>query len=325
MVVATITAAGPGGAARADALPPRPLMVYHDSWYERPAAGPAATTLAAMPGYVSLVALSFARPDLRYRGNLDLSETGLQYGFSGAVLRDSIALLKQRDPDTRVVLAVGGSAYTRWDGLNLDGIARLVRDLGADGVDLDFEPESPGCFQVTADRIACRSDAQWIGLLARFRKALPRPLLLTVPGWSIGAYGEGPWRDAQPRGSRTGMMLNPLRAPEAAGIDLVSIMAYEAGPSFDPWQAYQAYRRVWKGPLALGVQVPPSQHRDPPITAASAEGLARRVAADGGGMMLYPMLARPPGAVGPDNPDGRLLAQALCRGLARQGCADALP
>lgn len=319
--------AGAGTAAhgRADGLPQRPLLVYHDSWYERPATGPAATTLAALPGYMNMVALSFVRPDAVYPGRLDLTGTGLQYGFSGTVLKDAIALLKQRQPGTRVLLAVGGANYANWGALNLDAIARLVRDLGADGVDLDFEPEVPGCSVRPPGRVRCLSDAAWQDLVARFRSAFPRPLLLTVPGWSIGAYGEGAFQNATPRGPYTGSMLNLLRSPQAEAIDLVSIMAYEGGPTFDPWQAYQAYRQAWKGPLALGVQVPPSQLGGPDYTVPMAERLARNVSQDPqGGMMLYPLLGRPPGAVGPDNPDGLLLAQALCRGLGLADCAQTL-
>lgn len=316
-------------------MPQRPLLVYHDSWYERPATGPAATTLAALPSYMNMVALAFVRPDATYRGRLDLSGTGLQYGFPGTVLRDAIALLKRRQPGTRVLLAVGGANYANWGALNLDALARLVRDLGADGVDLDFEPEAPGCTLRPPGTVRCRSDAAWQDLVGRFRAAFPRPLLLTVPGWSIGAYGEGAWKDARPRGPHTGSMLNLLRSPQAAAIDLVSVMAYEAGPDYDPWQAYLAYRHVWNGPLALGVQVPPSQLGGPTYTVPLAERLARQVArdAEGGkaqgetkaGMMLYPLLGRPPDAIGPDNPDGRLLAQALCRGLGLAGCDRSLP
>ena len=273
-----------------------------------------------------MVALSFVRPDAVYPGRLDLKGTGLQYGFSGAVLKDAIALLKQRQPETRVLLAVGGANYANWGALDLDAIVRLVRDLGADGVDLDYEPEVPGCSVKPPGRVRCLSDAAWQDLVARFRSAFPRPLLLTVPGWSIGAYGEGAFQNAQPRGRYTGSMLNLLRSPQAQDIDLVSIMAYEAGPTFDPWQAYQAYRQVWSGPLALGVQVPPSQLGGPTYTVPLAEQLARKVAQDArGGMMLYPLLGRPPGTVGPDNPDGRMLSQALCRGLDLPGCEQALP
>lgn len=310
----------------ADGLPPRPLMVYHDSWYERPATGAGATTLASLPSYMNIVALSFVRPDLVYPGQLDLTGTGLQYGFPGTVLRDAIALLKKRQPGTRVLLAVGGANYVNWRSLNLDALVRLVRDLGADGIDLDFEPEVPGCSVRASGRVSCLSDAAWQDLVGRFRQAFPRPLLLTVPGWSIGAYGEGAWRDAQPRGRYTGAMLGLLRSPQAQSIDLVTIMAYEAGPSFDPWQAFQAYRQVWGGPLALGVQAPPSLSGGPTYTVPMAERLARQVAADPrGGMMLYPLLGTPPGAVGPDNPDGRSLAQALCSGLELGGCDRSVP
>ena len=322
-----LAALAAGAAAAAEPLvPDRPLLAYHESWYERPASSGVATTLAIIPGYVNMVALAFVRPDLTYAGDLNLSDTGLQYQFTGAVLRDAVALLKRRHPGTRVLLSVGGATYTNWHGLDEAAVARLVRDLGADGVDVDLEPAAPQCAAGSAGKVRCLSDARWRDAVRRLRAALPRPMLLTVPGWSVGAYGEGEWRNAPPASPYTGMMLSLLRSPEAEAIDLVSIMAYDAGPSFDPWQAFRAYRHAWAGPLALGVQALPSEAGGPRTTAAQAEALARRVADEPqAGVMLYPLLSRPPGTVGPDNPDGRLLAQALCRGLGKDGCERSLP
>ncbi|WP_207482937.1 glycoside hydrolase family 18 protein [Arenibaculum pallidiluteum] len=307
-------------------VPARPFLVYHESWYERPATHGAATTLSILPAYMNMVALAFVRPDLVYAGGLDLQGTGLQYQFTGTVLRDAIAILKRDHPQTRVLLAIGGATYTNWRRLDAEAVARLVRDLGADGVDIDLEPPPPQCAADAAGKVRCLSDGVWLGAVRLLRAALPRPYLLTVPGWSVGAYGEGEWRNEPPASPYTGMLLPLLNAPEAASIDLVSIMAYDAGPSFDRWQAFRAYRQVWAGPLALGVQVRTDAAAEPSITAAEAEQLARRVADEPrAGMMLYPLLARPPGAVGPENPDGRLLARALCRGLGSDGCEQSLP
>ncbi|MFX8425937.1 hypothetical protein ABTL79_19335, partial [Acinetobacter baumannii] len=69
--------AGAGGVG--GPLPDRPFLGYHESWWEIPATGPAATRLAAIPGYVNIVALSFARPDMTYAGALEIGTTGLQY------------------------------------------------------------------------------------------------------------------------------------------------------------------------------------------------------------------------------------------------------
>src|SRR5690606_41692046 len=115
----------------------------------------------------------------------------------------------------------------------------------------DFEPADPGCRRRSRESIACRDGAQLQSIVERFRARLPRPLLLTVAGWSVGAYGEGAFEKAMPKSAYTGMMLPLLRSPAARPIDLVSVMAYEAGPLFDPLEAHRAYRAEWKGRLAL--------------------------------------------------------------------------
>jgi len=108
-------------------------MIYHDSWWERPAGSGAALSLAAIPRTVDLVVLGFARPDLRYVGGLDLRGTGLEYRAPGAAVRDAVVLLRQRNPAVRVLLSVGGAAYTGWDRLDETAVGRLARDLASGG------------------------------------------------------------------------------------------------------------------------------------------------------------------------------------------------
>jgi chitinase len=305
--------------------PPPVIVVYHDSWDEIAAVGPAATSIAALPGYLGIVDLAFARPDMHYAGDLDLSRTGLEYAYSGTVLRDAIALLRQRQPRTRVLLSVGGAAYHTWRDLNEVAVARLVHDLGADGVDIDFEPAHPGCAAGPDQAIHCRTDAVWQALIRRMRAVLPRPALLTAAVWSVGAYGEGEFQASRPHSRYTGFMLSVLRSPVASQLDLLSIDAYDAGPEYDPLEAYRAYRAVWRGPLALGLEVRRRDGSGPFFAPAQAEALARSVAGDGGGMMLYPLLAVPEGIKNPDAEDGRALAMAMCRGLGLKGCGTPPP
>ena len=216
--------------------PKRPFLAYHASWYEVPATSGDATTLARLPGFIDTVLLGFAKPDMAYKGDLDLSRTGLQYPFPGRVLKEAIGVLKTRHPGTRVLIAVGGSGYNGgWGRLDDSAIGRLGRDLGADGIDIDYEPPSPGCRR-EREQVVCASDRTWIDLVKRFRVVLPRPAVLTVPGWSVGAYGEGDFAQDPPRSPFTGVMLGLLRSPVAREIDAISIMGYDAGPSFD-WRA----------------------------------------------------------------------------------------
>lgn len=322
--MAAPTAAGQGQRER-DSQPAL-FLAYHASWYETPAATAEATTLARVPGFVDIVALAFARPDLVYAGDLDLSGTGLQYPYAGAVLRDAIALLKRRNPGTRVVISVGGSGWSAgWSGFDEHALARLVRDLGADGVDLDYEPEDPQCAP-TGGRIVCASHAAWIDYITRVRAAMPRPLLLTVPAWSVGAYGEGRFAADEPASPWTGSMLSVLRSAAAREIDIVSVMAYDAGPRFDPARAFAAYRAVWDGPLLLGVAVRPADPGSPVPTADGVEHLMAGVRADPrAGAMLYALRVCAPETGCAPGADEAALAQAICRGLSRKGCDAPVP
>lgn len=309
------------GAAAAAPLPDNPVVAYLASWYEPEAARGAQTTLARLHPAIDLLILGFARPDAIYPPDGELRGSGLEFRFPTAVLRQGIRLAKARNPRLKVLLAVGGANYRRWDRLDVAALARLVGELGADGIDLDYEPGEPGCDRRDG-RIACRSDASWRDLVGRFRAVLPRPHLLTVPGWSVGAYGEGRWTQSRPGSPWTGSMLTLLRSPEAAQIDLVSIMAYDAGPSFDPVEAYAAYRHYWKGPLALGFQVMPSAVPGPRTTldAVDRQIAGIRALDPRAGAMLYALNETPPGSVGPDNPDAPLLLQQICRSFGRASC-----
>lgn len=312
-----------GPAARAEsALPARIVMGYHESWWEVPAVNAQATRLAALPGYVNMVALAFARPDAQYLGALELAGTGLQYPYSGKVLRDSVRLLRQRQPGTRILLSVGGATYTNWHRLNEAALARLVADLALDGLDIDFEPTEPGCRPEAGGRIRCASDALFRTVVARLRAALPRPAILAISGWSVGAYGEGRHDDARPRSPYTGMALSLLRAPEAQALDLVSIMAYDAGESFEPWRAFEAYRQHWPGPLLMGLRVP----YPAPDRLETVQRLAGQVLDDPqGGLMVYSLSGIPQGETGPHNPDPQSVVRMICRQLTLPDCHENLP
>lgn len=314
------------GLLPAQAEPGRPFLAYHTSWSETPATTPEETSIARLPGYYTHVALSFVKPDLVYPGALDLSATGLQYPYSGAVLKDAIGLLKARHPAMRVLLSVGGSTYLRWDALNVDALVRLVRDLGADGVDIDYETDQPGCAALPSGRIQCSSDALSVQVVEAIRAALPPPFVVAAAGWSVGAYGEGNFVSARPRSPWTGSMLAMLRSPAGQSLDLVTIMSYDAGPSYRPDEALRAYRAYYKGPLALGIQVQPGTSGGPRFTLDYTVRMLRSVESDPqAGAMLYGLRLAPPGPPGPDNPDYRALSTATCVALRLADCFASVP
>ncbi len=44
----------------------------------------------------------------------------------------------------QVLVAVGGPSFWRFNKLNAKGIATLIKDLGLDGVEVDYQPRQPG-------------------------------------------------------------------------------------------------------------------------------------------------------------------------------------
>jgi chitinase len=129
-------------------------------------------------------------PDTTYPGGLTWEGTGLSFSADPGVIKGAIALLKQRNPATKVLIAVGGATYPNWGQLDVAAITRFVEDWGLDGVDIDFEAEA-GCSKGTDGKVKCHSDADYISAIQLLRAALPRPYILTTAAWSIGAYGEG--------------------------------------------------------------------------------------------------------------------------------------
>lgn len=298
------------GAGQA-AMPRAPLLGYWESWLEQSTPGP--LRLASPPPGLDIMALAFARPEMRYAGGLSLDGTGLQFGAGGPRLRAALAQARRVRPGLRIILAVGGATYQAgWGQLDATHVAALVTDFGLDGVDVDFEPPDPGCGPDARGQISCRSDAAFIAAVTTLRAALPRPALLTVAGWSTGAYGEGAWRAAPPGGPWMGSMLNLLRSPVAAGIDAINVMAYDAGTNFSVAQAAAAYRAAWAGPLLLGIAVP-SAHALPPratLRHAAAVG-AMAAAIPPAGVFVYGLLTVSLG------PDGPALLAAAAGGLGR--------
>ncbi len=242
------------------------------------------------------------------------------------MLKAAIGLLKARVPAMKVLVSVGGWNYPAWDKLNAEALARLVADLGADGVDVDYETHDPRCASDAAGRIACPGDALNIQVVEEIRRALPRPLVVSAAAWSVGAYGEGSFVSALPRGPYAGVALALLRSPALGALDLISIMSYDAGPAFRPDQAFRAYRTYWKGPLALGVQVMPGTNGSPRFTLDYTVRMLDGVLGDPtAGAMLYALREEPPGPRGPDNPDYRDLSVAICVTLGLADCAAHIP
>ena len=239
-------------------LRPSPhIAAYYQTWSAE--AGPLLDeTLVNLPIGLTEILLAFVRPDLAYAGDLDLSNTGLEVPYSGSVLKASLAALKMRNPGVKILISVGGETYTNWHKFDREALKRLVRDFELDGVDLDFEPPSPNC-QNRSGRVSCESDSTLFEIVTSARSALPRPYALWLTATNTGAYGEGAWRAQTPTGSPSYGAFVPLLRDRnySAMLDVINIMAYDAGPTFRPLEAYAAYRSYFPGSILIGLTSPP--------------------------------------------------------------------
>lgn len=289
------------------------MVGYYQTWSAPWASSGAAMDLAKIPAYVNVVIVSFAQPDLTYaKGSLSFTGTGLSFSSDGAVVRDAIKALKAARPNTRVLLAVGGATYTNFAGLNTQCIKDLVTDFGFDGVDLDYEPSNPACASA-GGAVSCRTDAESVAVTAALRTALPKgQYLLSTASWHMGVFGEGAWAGEQPADSvYKGVNLAMAKSPAGQQLDLVSIMAYDAGnPSntgFNPLHAFDAHRHYWpNAAVALGVEVPPEAWGGNVVTLDQVRTFASYVKANGGaGMMMWSLNK-------PGTPSAKDIAATVC-------------
>jgi len=303
---------------------PNKLFVgYFETWSEKWKQDPKDTSLARLPSYVNVVNLAFMLPDNHYSGNLDLHSAGIDLPYDGNEAKKAIAILKSRNPDTKVLISVGGATYTGWDKFNEGGVAQLVKDLGLDGVDIDYEPASCNCIQHDGD-VSCPTDAQYIDVIQRMRKALPRPYILSIAGWSDGAYGQGDFQDDQPQDEFTGLAVNMLRKTGSA-LDWIHIMSYDAGNELDPKRTLLAYKSLFSGKVTIGIEIPPEAWGGHKYTMNQVYDLCDFAADNGGaGLMLWSLQQRPKGAVTDNNPDAQLVAQGACWRMGLSNCDDPL-
>ena len=260
---------------------------YYQTWSDSWKANGADTVLAKLPAYVNVVNISFAQPDMNYvAGSLSLGGTGIGVPYDGPTLKAAVAALHQKNPGTRVMLSVGGATFPNFGGFNPAKVAAFVKDFGLDGVDIDYEPSNPSC-TASSGKVSCPSDAEYVSVVKSMRAALPAPYWISIAAFSVGAYGEGAWANAPPSSAYMGISLAVLKQAGSA-LDLVNVMSYDAGPSFDPVQALHAYQAFYSGRIAMGIEVPPEAWGGHITTVAEIDTLANAVnAGNAAGLMLW--------------------------------------
>eukprot|EP00775_Hariotina_reticulata_P005809 gene5809-6049_t len=242
-------------------------VVYFESWSSQSANTGADLDIARIPGYINVVIVSFAKPDCSYvKGSLNLSPTttGIQFSSTGPVVKAGMAALKAAQPNTRILLAVGGASYTNFAATNPQCVKDIIDDFGFDGFDLDYEPLNPSCTTSAGGVLSCTTDAQSIAVATALRNAMPaNQYLMSTASWHVGMYGEGAFVNAQPSGSQyKGINLALAKSAVGQSLNLINIMAYDAGnkvsTGFDWAESYRAHRVWWQTQaVAIGIEIPP--------------------------------------------------------------------
>ncbi|RAL26162.1 carbohydrate-binding protein [Thermoflavimicrobium daqui] len=271
-------------------LPDKNLFVgYYESWNEPWDIGddPTKAPLANLPSSYNVVMLAFVKPDIQYSGNHNLQGTGLEFSYGGEMLYKVIQVLKQRNPETKVIASVGGATYWNWDKVNFKDLKRFVDDFGLDGIDLDYEPNrSFGCKQNNG-KVSCETDAEYVSLIKGARAEFPKgKYILAVTPWGVGAFGEDKWVNDF-KFESSGSFINPMKQ---AGdqVDLVNPMGYNAGVDFDPKSAADAFKHYFQGKVAMGAMVPPEDWGGHVWTPEKARDVAKYMSDQKyGGMMLW--------------------------------------
>ncbi len=305
------------------------LVGYFASWSPG-----AELQLANVAAYVNMVIVSFMKPNAAYtKGSYELGKkdelTGLEFNVEGELIKNAIALLKQKNPNTKVLISIGGDTYSAFgyfENLNSQAIADVVEDFGFDGVDICFEPyRQAQCSTDAQGHIRCTTDELFRTTVSKVRQVLPRPYLLTLSAWSIGAYGEGQWVNSKPRLGLTGLNLGLLRSSEAQLIDQLNVMSYSAGSEYDPKETLAAYQHYFRGKITMGVHVPPEPWAPDGVekyvyTIPKVRELTQAVQnQNAAGMMLWYLQATQD-APSDENPNPEMMAKAICQLLLLGDC-----
>ena len=300
------------------------LSGYFASWDDTGPNSEGATWLSNIPSYFTHIIVFSAQPDLVYApGSLVITGTGLQFPYSGAVLKKAIAQARLVNPTVKIELAVGSGTYVNWGSLNVPGVKALVADMGFDGVEIDYENGSPGC---NANGDGCATDGVIEGIIKSLRAALPRPLLLTASVQSTGAYDTGccAAQMAAVPSAYAGIYRVPLQSVGGL-LDMLSIQAYDSGTSYSPLTAWSAYKALFSGNVLIGMQAYPEGYEPTPPHIWTTVEIDQMANGEADGMMLYTVSKPGVSYRGVVQPSSAVLATEVCNEYGLGNCAAPMP
>lgn len=279
------------------------IVGYYETWLATSTWTPETYSLAKIPAYVNTIPIAFAKPDATYTSG-SFSGTGLDFTPAFSLVKSSVGIAQSKGQ--KILLSVGGATYQNFTKINVPALIGIVRDLGLDGIDLDFEPSGGNCSNLNTAQISCSTDAQLISIITQLRAGLDtiRPnMTLAAAVWSIGAYGtvNYPTTKYGPVGANSGIWVNPLKQVGNKFTEIY-LMSYDAGvytptgtacpagtaACYDPSAALLAYKSIFNGPIYQGIEVPPEAWGGNVLTPAKAVTLATTAAKAGSaGTMLW--------------------------------------
>ena len=356
-VTATVQPALPAFALRVTGiqqLVPAPagqqFHMYLETWLRNPPwpnPKPGDFDLANLPASIGNVCLSFGIPLCTYVDlTSDIKATvGLNWPGSAQLLKDTIALLKSRCPNTQVTLCVQQNtpevtndepySPTGWGGMTAANVAcmlKFLQDMNMDGIVIDYE-----CLSLTEDiahhcttaadgSITCYTDTEQLAVIKMIRAGIPRPYIVILDALHVGCYGEGEFIDAVPQSFNGGYNLCLTKDPVAlAALDGIHIETYDAGGGYDPRVALQAFQFYFPTtPLYVGLRVGPPDNGGYRRTLAELTDYTNNVVMrNAAGMFCYAAewpFDDPTGDVGPLCPDSNMVTYMVA---SRLGLAEA--
>ncbi|UXY13690.1 glycosyl hydrolase family 18 protein [Chitiniphilus purpureus] len=238
-------------------------------------------TPANIPSYFTHVNLAFVRPDTNYtRGSFafDQEVAGFEFVEGAATangqkrltaqqaqdLRNNVAALKARG--TQVFLSVGGWSYSQgsqWSRFNAPHVVDLALDLGATGVDIDWESSGSNCNKGDAATFSCSKDGEIAGIITSLHNEIRSRgagLKISIAGWSTGAYyvKGTPFEEGKVQwGSPFGGTMYRVVKDHGSKIDFINLMSYDGGEYYDPREGYESYKAIYNGPINMGMEIAP--------------------------------------------------------------------
>ncbi|PTL76478.1 hypothetical protein DAT35_49350 [Vitiosangium sp. GDMCC 1.1324] len=238
-------------------------------------------TTANIPSYYTHLNIAFARPNTAYQKGsyeFDQAVAGLEF-FEGATtntgqkkftpaqaqtLINNIQSLRTRG--TQVWLSVGGWSYSQgdqWANFNAARVVDLAQDLGASGVDIDWESSGSSCNKQTADTFSCSKDGEIANIITSLDSTIRARGLnmgISIAGWSTGAYyvKGTPFEEGKVQwGSPFGGTMYSVVKNHGSKLHHINLMSYDGGEYYDPREGYESYRAIYNGPIAMGLEIAP--------------------------------------------------------------------